>query len=37
MGGAWFGLFAPAGTPHDMVAWINRAAREAFTAPVIPL
>jgi tripartite-type tricarboxylate transporter receptor subunit TctC len=32
-GGAWFGLFAPAGTPPDVVAWLNRAARDAFTAP----
>jgi tripartite-type tricarboxylate transporter receptor subunit TctC len=34
-GGAWFGLFAPAGTPPDVVAWLNRAAREAFTAPAV--
>ena len=34
-GGAWFGLFAPAGTPRDVVAWLNRAAREAFTAPAV--
>ena len=34
-GGAWFGLFAPAGTPPDVVAWLNRAAREAFKAPAV--
>jgi tripartite-type tricarboxylate transporter receptor subunit TctC len=34
-GGAWFGLFAPTGTPSDVVAWLNRAAREAFTAPAV--
>ena len=34
-GGAWFGLFAPAATPRDVVAWLNRAAREAFTAPAV--
>jgi tripartite-type tricarboxylate transporter receptor subunit TctC len=34
-GGAWFGLFAPAGTPRDVVAWLNRAARESFTAPAV--
>jgi tripartite-type tricarboxylate transporter receptor subunit TctC len=34
-GGAWFGLFAPAGTPRDVVAWLNRAARDAFTVPAV--
>jgi tripartite-type tricarboxylate transporter receptor subunit TctC len=34
-GGAWFGLFAPAGTPPEVVAWLNRAAREAFIAPAV--
>jgi tripartite-type tricarboxylate transporter receptor subunit TctC len=34
-GGAWFGLFAPAGTPGDVVAWLNRAARAAFSAPAV--
>jgi tripartite-type tricarboxylate transporter receptor subunit TctC len=34
-GGAWFGLFAPAGTPPEVVAWLNRAAREAFTVPAV--
>ena len=32
-GGAWFGLFAPAGTPREVVAWLNRAAKATFTAP----
>jgi len=32
-GGAWFGLFAPAGTPREIVTWLNRAARETFAAP----
>jgi len=32
-GGAWFGLFAPSGTPRDFVTWLNRAAKETFTAP----
>jgi tripartite-type tricarboxylate transporter receptor subunit TctC len=31
--GAWFGLFAPAGTPPAVVAWINREAQKAFAAP----
>ncbi len=31
--GAWFGLFAPAGTPPAAVAWVNREAKKAFTAP----
>jgi tripartite-type tricarboxylate transporter receptor subunit TctC len=34
-GGAWFGLFAPAGTPPDVVAWLNRAAKEEFTLPAV--
>jgi tripartite-type tricarboxylate transporter receptor subunit TctC len=28
--GAWFGLFAPAGTPHAAIDWINRETRKAF-------
>lgn len=32
-GGAWFALFAPAKTPPAVVDWLNREAREAFTAP----
>jgi tripartite-type tricarboxylate transporter receptor subunit TctC len=31
--GAWFGLFAPAGTPAAAVAWLNREAQKAFAAP----
>lgn len=31
--GAWFGLFAPAGTPPAAIAWINREAQKAFAAP----
>ena len=34
-GGAWFGLFAPTGTPPAIVAWLNREAREAFSSPDI--
>lgn len=30
--GAWFGLFAPAGTPPAAIAWVNREAKKAFTA-----
>jgi tripartite-type tricarboxylate transporter receptor subunit TctC len=30
--GAWFGLFAPAGTPAAAVAWLNREAQKAFAA-----
>jgi tripartite-type tricarboxylate transporter receptor subunit TctC len=33
--GAWFGLFAPAGTPPAAVAWINREVKKAFAAPEI--
>jgi tripartite-type tricarboxylate transporter receptor subunit TctC len=31
--GAWFGLFAPAGTSPAAVAWVNREAKKAFAAP----
>ena len=31
--GAWFGLFAPAGTPPAAIAWLNREAKKAFAAP----
>jgi len=31
--GAWFGLFAPAGTPPGAIAWLNREARQAFESP----
>src|SRR5262245_18008470 len=30
--GAWFGLFAPAGTPPAAVAWLNREAQKAFAS-----
>jgi tripartite-type tricarboxylate transporter receptor subunit TctC len=32
-GGAWFALFAPAGTPRPVVDWWNREARRAFAEP----
>jgi tripartite-type tricarboxylate transporter receptor subunit TctC len=28
--GTWFGLFAPAGTPSEVIAWVNRENRNAF-------
>ena len=31
--GAWFGLFAPAGTPPAAIAWVNQEAKKAFAAP----
>jgi tripartite-type tricarboxylate transporter receptor subunit TctC len=31
--GAWFGLFAPTGTPAPIVAWLNREANLAFSEP----
>ena len=34
--GAWFGLFAPAGTPPAAIAWLNREAKKAFEAPRDP-
>jgi tripartite-type tricarboxylate transporter receptor subunit TctC len=30
-GGAWFALFAPAGTPRSVVDWWNREARRIFS------
>ncbi len=33
VGGAWFGLFAPAGTPRPIVDWLNRQSTEIFSAP----
>ena len=33
--GAWFGLFAPAGTPPAAIAWLNREAKKAFESPQI--
>lgn len=32
-GGAWFALFAPAGTPPPIIELLNKAGREAFNAP----
>jgi len=32
-GGAWFALFAPAGTPLAIIDLLNKAGREAFNAP----
>jgi tripartite-type tricarboxylate transporter receptor subunit TctC len=32
-GGVWFTLFAPAGTPPAAIAYLNRQAREIFSAP----
>jgi tripartite-type tricarboxylate transporter receptor subunit TctC len=34
-GGAWFGLFAPTGTPPDIIAWLNRETKAAFSSPEI--
>jgi len=34
-GGAWFGLYAPAGTPRAIIDWINREARKVFAEPEI--
>jgi tripartite-type tricarboxylate transporter receptor subunit TctC len=31
-GGAWFGLFAPAGTPREAIDWLNRETRKAFAS-----
>jgi len=32
---AWFALFAPAGTPPEMIAWLNKQANEAYSAPEV--
>ena len=34
-GGAWFGVFAPTGTPPEIVAWLNQETKKAFAAPEI--
>ncbi len=34
-GGAWFAVFAPAGTPRPVIDWINREARIAFSEPEV--
>jgi tripartite-type tricarboxylate transporter receptor subunit TctC len=31
--GAWFGLFAPAGTPAQAVEWMNRETSKIFSVP----
>ena len=33
VGGAWFGLLAPAGTPKPVVDWLNSQATAIFSAP----
>ena len=32
---SWFALFVPAGTPKDAIAWLNKQANEAFSAPEV--
>ncbi len=32
-GGAWFGLFAPTGTPRPAIEWLNRETRRIFSEP----
>ena len=32
---AWFALFVPAGTPKDAIAWLNKQANDAFSAPEV--
>jgi tripartite-type tricarboxylate transporter receptor subunit TctC len=32
---AWFGLMAPAGTPQEIIAWLNREAIRIFSTPTI--
>ena len=34
-GGAWFGVFAPAGTPPAAVNWLNAEVKKAFTSPEV--
>jgi tripartite-type tricarboxylate transporter receptor subunit TctC len=34
-GGAWFGVFAPAGTPDAAVNWLNAEVKKAFAAPEV--
>jgi tripartite-type tricarboxylate transporter receptor subunit TctC len=34
-GGAWFGLFAPTGTPPEAIEWLNREVRKAYSLPEI--
>jgi tripartite-type tricarboxylate transporter receptor subunit TctC len=35
VGGTWFGLFAPVGTPQRAIDWANAEARKAFAAPEV--
>src|SRR3954453_21509363 len=30
--GTWFGIFAPAGTPAEVIAWVNKETRAAFAS-----
>jgi tripartite-type tricarboxylate transporter receptor subunit TctC len=32
-GGTWFGLFAPTGTPHAIIDFVNAEAKKAFASP----
>jgi tripartite-type tricarboxylate transporter receptor subunit TctC len=32
---AWFALFAPAGTPPEAIAWLNKQANEVYSAPEV--
>ncbi len=34
-GGAWFGVFAPAGTPPAAVNWLNAEVKKAFASPEV--
>ena len=34
-GGAWFALYAPAGTPRPIVDWLNREANKVFAEPEV--
>ena len=32
---SWFALFVPAGTPKEAIAWLNKQANDAFSAPEV--
>lgn len=34
-GSPWFGLLAPAGTPKEIVQWLNRETHKAFSSPAV--
>ena len=34
-GGAWFGVFTPAGTPRAAVDWLNAEVKKAFSSPAV--